>query len=159
MVGTEGSVSVNARGESLAPGFFTIQAVADGTASAGIVLFVLAATDFGTTSNAFWGVVLLLVAGALRMTLAVSASRHLRRLTRGAEAPWMRWLYGLYAIEFVGMLAGITLVFGAGVNPAAAVVVTFLIGAVGSSFCAGRAARAAGGSTSFVDSATVHRYS
>lgn len=159
MVGTEGSVSVNAHGESLAPGFTSVQAVADGAASAGIVLFVLAATDFGTTSNAFWGVVLLLVAGALRLTLAVSAARHLRRINRGAQSPWVRWLYGLYAIEFAGMVIGVSLVFAADVNPAAAVVVTFLVSAVGSSFCAGRAARAAGGRTAFVDSATVHRYS
>jgi hypothetical protein len=158
MIGSESSASVNAHSESLASRFLGIQAVADGTASAGLVLFVLAAADFGTTSNAFWGVILLLLAGVLRISLAVSASRRLRRLNRGAEAPWMRWLYGLYAIEFAGIVAGIALVSFAGVTPAAAVVVTFLIGAVASSVCAGRAARAAGGSTMFVDSLSVHRY-
>lgn len=149
---------MNAHSESLAPRFVGIQAVADGTSSAGIVLFVLAAADFGTTSNALWGVVLLLLSAFLRTVLAVSASRRLRRLNRGAEDPWMRWLYGLYAIEFCGIVAGIALVSFADVTPGAAVILTFLVGAVASSVCAGRAARAAGGSTMFVDSLSVHRY-
>jgi hypothetical protein len=133
-----------------------VQAVADGVAAAGLVLFALLITDIGSAPLAITGLALL-GASVLVRVLAVMPAR--RRLVRVEERrrSWRPWVLALWCVEGGVFVAGVVLAH----SPTGATGAAGIAGAVvaiASAALAGGAARRVGRDGGFVDSASVSAY-
>jgi hypothetical protein len=131
-----------------------LQALGDGAAAAGLVLFGLLLTEIGTGSRALVGLLILAVALVLRAVVAVIAQRRLTRLDRGVGTTWPRWIHLCWLVELAAFVGGILLAHSS-VGVAASAVLAGAAAAVASAVLAGRAARSAGRGARFVDSGAV----
>jgi hypothetical protein len=147
-----------------------VQAVADGAAAAGLVLFALIATDIGTGTLALAGVALLGLSAVVRLAAVASARRLWPRLGRpgvdgsgGAAAraagrgSWRRWILALWLVQGVAFVAGLLLAHSSLGAVATAGIIGLVVGAA-SAALAGGAARRAGRGSGFVDSASITAY-
>ncbi|WP_445443124.1 hypothetical protein [Clavibacter sp. km1a] len=144
------------------------QAVADGAAAAGLVLFALIVTDVGTGTLALAGFALLGLSAVVRVAAVASARRLWPRVGGAAgrpagrsagRGPWRRWILALWLVQGVAFVAGLLLAH----SPLGAVATAGIVGlvvAVASAALAGAAARRAarGSGAGFVDSAAITAY-
>ncbi|MBM7389615.1 hypothetical protein JOE37_002609 [Clavibacter michiganensis] len=133
-----------------------VQAVADGAAASGLVLFALVATDIGTAPLALAGLATLGASVLMRVAAVVWARRRLALVGRGRGA-WRRWILALWAVQLVAFVAGLVLAHSSLGAVATAAIVGVVVG-VASGALAGGAARRAGRGSGFVDSASITAY-
>ncbi|MDQ0744463.1 hypothetical protein QFZ62_001771 [Clavibacter sp. B3I6] len=140
------------------------QAVADGAAAAGLVLFALIVTDVGTGTLALAGLALLGLSAAVRLAAVASARRLWPRAGGAAgrppgRVPWRRWILALWVVQGVAFVAGLLLAHSSFGAVATAGIVGVVV-AVASAALAGAAARRAarGSGAGFVDSASLTAY-
>ncbi|WP_043673118.1 hypothetical protein [Clavibacter michiganensis] len=140
-----------------------VQALADGVAAAGFVLFALIATDIGTPSRALTGLALLGLSVVVRVSAVASARRRWHRVGGGASGrgagrgAWRRWILALWLVEGLAFVAGLVLAHSSLGAVATAVSVGVVVG-VASAALAGGAARRVGRGSGFVDSASITAY-
>ena len=133
-----------------------VQAVADGTAAAGLVLFALLATDRGSAPLALAGLALLALSAAVRVSALVVARRRLARVPQGPGAG-RGWVVGLWVVQCAALVAGLVLAHSSLGEVAAAGVVGLAV-ALASAALVRTAARRAGRGAAFVDSASATAY-
>jgi hypothetical protein len=144
------------------------QAVADGAAAAGLVLFALIVTDVGTGTLALAGIALLGLSAVVRVAAVASARRLRPRVGDAAgrpagrsagRGPWRRWILALWLVQGVAFVAGLLLAHSS-LGAAATAGIVGLVVAVASAALAGVAARRAarGTGSGFVDSAAITAY-
>ncbi|OUE20645.1 hypothetical protein BFL34_01463 [Clavibacter michiganensis] len=130
------------------------QALADGAAAAGLVLFGLLLTELGTGPRALVGLLILAVALVLRVVVAVTARLRLTRLDRGDGITWSRWIHLFWLVALAAFVGGLILAHTP-VGVTASAVLAGAAAAIASVVLAGRAARSAGREVRFVDSGAV----
>ncbi|MFT2690211.1 hypothetical protein [Clavibacter zhangzhiyongii] len=133
-----------------------VQAVADGAAAAGLVLFALIATGIGTAPLALVGLALLGLSVLVRVAAIVWARRRLASVGRG-RGSWRHWIHALWLAEGAVFVAGLVLAHSS-LGAAVAAVLAGVVVAVTSAAFAGAAARGAGRGSGFVDSASLTAY-
>ncbi|MFS4505379.1 hypothetical protein ACMA46_03990 [Clavibacter sp. Sh2141] len=147
------------------------QAVADGAAAAGLVLFALIVTDVGTGTLALAGLALLGLSAVVRGAAVASARRLWPRVGDAgrpagrsagrldSRGPWRRWILALWLVQGLAFVAGLLLAHSSLGAVATAGIVGIVV-AVASAALAGAAARRAarGSGSGFVDSAAITAY-
>jgi hypothetical protein len=133
-----------------------VQAVADGAAAAGFVLFALIATGIGTAPLALTGLALLALSVVVRVAAVAGVRRRRARVT-GRRGGWRGWILALWLVQLLAFAGGVVLAHSSlGVVATAAIV--GVVVAVASGALAGGAARRAGRGSGFVDSASLTAY-
>jgi hypothetical protein len=133
-----------------------VQAVADGAAAAGWVLFALIATGIGTPPLALTGLALLALSGVVRVAAVAGVRRRLARVA-GRRGGWRGWILALWLVQLLAFIAGMLLAHSSLGAVATAGIVGVVV-AVASGALAGGAGRRAGRGSGFVDSAAVTAY-